>query len=847
MLLTVLVLSLSAGLQLAAAALALRLIRATGRQVAWMLIASAMALQALRRIFVLTGLAGGRVSPGQILGSEVVGLVLSVLMVCGVALISPFFGLLGDTLARREAQNRDLRESEERLRAVFDSADDAIFVKDRDLKYVRVNRAMAVLFGLAPDLILGRTDAELFSPEEATEIVETDRRVLAGEVQVDTPERTIQGRTFIFHTIKTPVHDADGAVVGLCGIARDITQIRQAEEALKASELKYRGLFENFVAGVFRTAPDGRLIEVNPAYARMFGFASPEEIMTEIVDIGRQLYFNPADRNEIVEALGREGSIQGHECRFVHRDGTPFWGSVTSQAVKDAQGRVLHYEGTIIDISERKRAEEALQDISRKNEEAMDASRTAYWEFDVASEAFILNDRFFRLHGIPPGTAPDFRLTKQEFLGGHVLPSFANQIGRAISEAVESSDPDYQAYLEGKLVRPNDEEIWIGTWLRRMADQTGRTVQIHGVNQDITSQKQMELALVESQSTFKALFDNASDAIFIHDPEQHGFLEVNREACRRLGYPREELLRLSPAQIDTPEYAGRVKARIDQLKSKGAALFETAMVKRDGTVIPTEISARTIDYGGRPVILSLARDITARRVAEEESARYRRELEDQVRRRTADLESARAAALSLMQDAELQRTSAERALAESHRMEAALGASEERIHRILETSGEGFWLIDIRGVTLDVNPSMCSILGRKREEIMGRTIFDFCDPEGARIFREQLATRALGRSSSYENVLFRPDGSSAACWFNATPYFDAQNEFVGSFALVTDVTERKRAEEELRRRAEELEAFNRTMVDREMEVIEKKREVNRLCRELGRKPAYPPVWDEDLH
>jgi PAS domain S-box-containing protein len=129
-----------------------------------------------------------------------------------------------------------LRESEELFRAVFETARDSIFVKDRELRYVRVNHAMEDLFGLSRDDILGRTDSELFGPKTGGGIERGDRRVLAGQVLEEMPKKPVRGSEHVFHTVKVPLRSASGEITGLCGIARDITERRRAEEEHKRLE-----------------------------------------------------------------------------------------------------------------------------------------------------------------------------------------------------------------------------------------------------------------------------------------------------------------------------------------------------------------------------------------------------------------------------------------------------------------------------------------------------------------------------------------------------------------------------------------------------------------------------------
>jgi len=127
--------------------------------------------------------------------------------------------------------------------------------------------------------------------------------------------------------------------------------------------------------------------------------------------------------------------------------------------------------------------------------------------------------------------------------------------------------------------------------------------------------KKNEDALRESEERFQTLFDNAGDAIFIHDLEGC-FLEANHEACERLGYSREELLKMAAADIDTPEWAALTAGRVEELRKKGHVISESIHVAKDGKRIPVEVNSRIVQFAGRPAVLASARDVTARRALE---------------------------------------------------------------------------------------------------------------------------------------------------------------------------------------------------------------------------------------
>lgn len=135
--------------------------------------------------------------------------------------------------------------------------------------------------------------------------------------------------------------------------------LSQLREALQIEESKYRSMFENAVEGIFQSSPDGQLLNVNPAYAELFGYDSPAAMLQSIQEVSGQLYVDPLRRNEFKRLLNEQGEIRDFEFQAYKQDRIPIWVSVWARAVKDAQGAVLYYEGNCIDITERKQQEES--------------------------------------------------------------------------------------------------------------------------------------------------------------------------------------------------------------------------------------------------------------------------------------------------------------------------------------------------------------------------------------------------------------------------------------------------------------------------------------------------------
>jgi PAS domain S-box-containing protein len=211
---------------------------------------------------------------------------------------------------------------------------------------------------------------------------------------------------------------------------------RRAEQERRRAEEKYRSIFENAVEGIFQSSIEGKFLTANPAMARMLGYGSPEELLSNISDVRDQLYADPERRREIYRLTLRDGFVTGFEVEMLRKDGSPVWVSVNARAVYDVAGEISGYEGTVEDITERKRAEEAMREIREA-----ERRRIARELHDV-----VLQDLTYAL---------------QSMQGSKRRPEDANRAGEAdrqidaLKRAVEGlREAIYDLRLEGTRGRP---------------------------------------------------------------------------------------------------------------------------------------------------------------------------------------------------------------------------------------------------------------------------------------------------------------------------------------------------------------------------------------------------------
>ena len=163
----------------------------------------------------------------------------------------------------------------------------------------------------------------------------------------------------------------------LVAFARSLTKRKQSEEALRQAEEKYRTIFENAVDGIFQTTPDGHYLSVNPALARIYGYESPEELSANLSNIERQLYVDPNRRLEFRHSIQKSDTVSDFESQVYGKDGRVLWISENARAVRNAEGALLYYEGTVQDITRRKQAEEERERAKAELQQAAYAAETA--------------------------------------------------------------------------------------------------------------------------------------------------------------------------------------------------------------------------------------------------------------------------------------------------------------------------------------------------------------------------------------------------------------------------------------------------------------------------------------
>ena len=270
-----------------------------------------------------------------------------------------------DNVTERRRADEALARLFQQNELILNSAAEGILGLDLQGNHTFVNPAAARMLGYEAGELLGKPSHSAWHHTKADgspyprEECQTNATFRDGTVHRASTEVFWRkdGASFPVEYASTPIFE-QGRLTGAVVTFTDITDRRRAEESLRESEEKYRGVFNNAIIGIYQSTPAGRYLAVNQAFAGILGYDTPEEMTASVSDIGKQNYARNEDRDRVGDKLMREGIIVNEEVEFLGRDGSRGWIVLNARTVKDDGGGIKYFEGTAVDITELKRAEE---------------------------------------------------------------------------------------------------------------------------------------------------------------------------------------------------------------------------------------------------------------------------------------------------------------------------------------------------------------------------------------------------------------------------------------------------------------------------------------------------------
>ena len=288
-----------------------------------------------------------------------------------------------------------------------------------------------------------------------------------------------------------PLLDQQGAVERVVFAIEDITVRRRAEEALRESEENYRHLVEEAPIGIFRTVSTGAVVDINTNMARMLGYKEKEDALEHYTDLGQQLYVDPHRRQEFLDALEQKGKVERFEYQARRRDGSPIWISMTARISHREPDGTFVIDGFAVDITDRKRAEQAL--ISERN--------LLYSLLDHIPDSIYFKDRQNRFLRVSRSKAKHVGVEKEDLIGKTDFDFYprpqAEEMHQDDLEVMQTEEP-IVGKVE-KVTRPDGEERWVSVTKIPRYDESGELIGTLGISHDVTSLKDMEKELRQQE------------------------------------------------------------------------------------------------------------------------------------------------------------------------------------------------------------------------------------------------------------------------------------------------------------------------------------------------------------
>ncbi len=420
-------------------------------------------------------------------------------------------------------------------------------------------------------------------------------------------------------------------------IDRANAERKRAEAALHEAETKYRSIIENAVEGIFQTGLDGHFISANPAVARILGYASPQELMMEVSNIQKN-YVDPGRREEFVRLIRAHGAVKDFEVNLRCKDDREIWCSLSARALLNSDGELVGFEGLLIDITDRKRAEEEIRETKTRLQ----------LQFDRMPVGCIVWDTDFKVVSWNPAAENIFGFTLNEALGKHpydiIVPKEAQPQVNIIWQRLLEGDETAHSINENNT---KDGRTILCEWHNTpLRDVENRIIGALSMVQDITERKRAEKAVEALKRRIELIMNSAGEGIYGLNTQGIATF-VNPAAAKMLGYEVDELIDKPLHRLIHHSKPNGTTYLVEEcpicsVMRTGVPKFMADEVfwRKDGTSFPVEYISAPIREGDEIAGAALVfKDITERKRAEDEIRKLNAELEQRVRERTAELET----------------------------------------------------------------------------------------------------------------------------------------------------------------------------------------------------------------
>ncbi len=642
----------------------------------------------------------------------------------------PTYDELEQRVNELEKQVGRLKETE-KYRSVVESTEDSIYLVDRDCTYLFVNKRHLSRLGVSQDII-GKSYGEFHSEDDTGEFAMGVEEVVITSEPLQQEHISHKDGKHFLRTL-SPVRGPDGKIGAVTVVSKDITRRVEAEEALKVSEKKYRNIFNNAQAGLFRTRiSDGKVLECNERFARIHGYENREECIRDLV--GSKQYVDPGTRERMVAQLREKGEINDFEARFFRKDGQIVWIRSSLRIYPD----MGYLEGIEIDITEAKNAQEALRDSEERYRGIFENSTDFVYTLDLAGNFTEVNKGAERLTGY----------TNKELVGmnySDYTPSRDHEkIFNAFHRVFETGVPLQDFPLE--VTVKGDRKKYFETSAITLK-KGEKIIGFQGVSRDITERVHSEQALRESEEKYRTILESIEDGYYEVDLAGN-FTFFNDSFCKIYGYPDDEMMGVNYKRYTDEETAKEVYRVFNGVYTtrRPATGFCWPVVRKDGSkgYIETSVSLITDPEGQTVGFRGIVRDVTERKQMEEE-----------------------------------------------------LNNTKNFLQNILDNSIDGISTTDLKGEVLYTTPRLKDMIGYEPKEVIGKKISLFYRngiEDAKEIMRELVAE---GEIRNREIQFKKKGGGFVDVILSASLLRDEEGEVTGTLGIFKDISEKKKLEAQL--------------------------------------------------
>ncbi|MGB4710549.1 MAG: PAS domain S-box protein [Fuerstiella sp.] len=639
-------------------------------------------------------------------------------------------------ITEQKRSEQALRESEERFRAYIEYAPTGLVVLDENGRYVDVNPASCRISGYDREELLRMGVGDLTTPEAKAESRPSfDRIKQDGAIEVDWLLRQKSGelRQISIAAVRLTGNRSMGFIT-------DITERKRAEQALRESELRYRTLIETSSDAIFLMDLTGRIRAANPAAVKMHGYSKEELFSMRMQELDV-----PDDAANLPDRMRRLRAGESLTFEVAHRrkDGTTFPLEVIASAVEiGGEWLVMGFNR---DITERKRAEDAIRESEARLRIALSAATAVAFVWDAATGSV---SRYFSTEPALPMNlhAPE----SVAAVRARVHPDDREQFDAGIAACLADGS-DYRNLY--RVVRPDGTTRWLEEWGTLESDPAGLPVCLTGISIDVTERKAAEQALVEEKSLLQAMFGSLPGIAFAFD-QSGRYVRWNHNYDTLLGWSDEEMTHHTALDTIVPRDRERIAAVIRDVFVLGENSTELHALRKDGGELPLFCTGVRVSLGGEPCVVGFGIDISDRLEAE-----------------------------------------------------AALRASEERLRIFIENAPVGVAMFDRDMKYISHSRRWLTDYGLGDQNLIGRSHYEVF-PEVTDQWKEIHQRCLTGASERCEQDRFeRADGTVDYLRWEIQPWTNVTGTVGGLVFLTEMITDRVRAEEQIRLSLREKEAM----------------------------------------